>query len=283
MPELPEVTTIVEGLKEKMIGKKITDIFCDHQKMIKQETFESLKKKTQGAKIISVKRRAKYIIIELDNDLSVIIHLRMTGHLLYRPLDKSKYSKAFHDPYNQFVHFSLKLDDNHELAFSDLRKFGTVEIMAILEVKNYFENKEIGPEPLDKSFTYEVFLERINRKKSVIKQVLLDQTIIAGIGNIYADEILFAAGIHPKRKVNQLNGTELKKIYNAIKNILKKAVELRGTSVSDFRDVSGEKGSFGETLNAYRQTGKPCSKCGTKIERIVVGQRGTHFCPKCQV
>jgi len=280
VPELPEVTTIVEGLKEKVIGKKIIDVWCDHQKLVQRSKVKV--QKVKSAKIVNVRRRAKYIIIELDNDLALVIHLRMTGHLLYRPLDKSKYSKALDDPYNQFVHFKLKLDDNHELAFSDLRKFGTVEVMPIPEVKSYFENKEIGPEPLDKSFTYEVFLERINRKKGAIKQVLIDQTVIAGIGNIYADEILFEAGIHPKRKTNQLSGAELKKIYEAIQKILKSAVKYRGTSISDFRDVSGEKGSFEKNLKVYRQTGKPCSKCGTKIERIVVGQRGTHFCPRCQ-
>ncbi|TES97648.1 DNA-formamidopyrimidine glycosylase [Patescibacteria group bacterium] len=280
MPELPEVTTIVEGLRKKVIGKKITDVWCDHQKMIQNSEFGI--QKVIDAKIVDVKRRAKYIIIDLGNGLSMVMHLRMTGHLLYRPLDKSKYSKALDDPYNQFVHFKLKLDDNHELAFSDLRKFGTVEVMSIPKVKNYFENKEIGPEPLDESFTYEVFLGRINRKKGAIKTVLMDQTVIAGIGNIYADEILFEAGIHPKCKVNQLNSAELKKIYEAIRKVLKEAVKLRGTSISDFRDLSGERGSFEKALKVYRQTGKPCSKCGTKIERIVVGQRGTHFCPKCQ-
>ena len=280
MPELPEVTTIVRGLKEKVIGKKIIDVWCDHQKLVQSLKFRV--QSVEGARIMSVDRRAKYIIIELDNNLAMVIHLRMTGHLLYRPLDKSKYSEALHDPRNQFVHFKLRLDNEHELAFSDLRKFGTVEIMPIPEIKSYFEAKKIGPEPLGKSFSYEQFQKQLKGQRRMIKQVLMDQTVIAGIGNIYADEILFEAGIHPKRKINQLSEEELKKIYQAIRKILEKAVELRGTSVSDFRDVLGGKGGFEKTLKVYRQTGKPCPKCGTKIKRIVVGQRSAHYCPRCQ-
>ncbi len=282
MPELPEVETIVRGLRKKIIGKKIVGFWCDHRKI--RQKLKGKKQKFLNTKIVAAKRRAKYIVIELDNNSAIVIHLRMTGHLLYRPLDKKKYDKALKDPYNQYVHFKLKFSNKYELAFSDLRKFGTVEIISKNQLKDFFEAKKLGPEPLKKSFSYEVFKKTVvaHCNARQIKQVLLDQTVLAGIGNIYADEILFDAKIKPTRKTHRLKEAELKKLYTSIKKILTKGIKYRGTSTSDFRDVTGEKGRFQDLIRVYRLTGEPCKKCKTKIKRIVVGQRGTHYCSKCQ-
>jgi formamidopyrimidine-DNA glycosylase len=289
MPELPEVETIVRGLNRTVIKKKITAVFSDWPKMIKQDsprgaagTVQRLKGKVKNAKFKRFWRRAKYVVGELDNSFSLVFHLRMTGHLLYRPQDKKRYSKALLDPYNKYIHFRLTFSNGYELAFSDLRKFGTVELVKTSELEKFFQKKKLGPEPLTKLFTYSILKRILKGQKRPIKQVLMDQSLIAGIGNIYADEILFEAGIKPNRRTNRVTEKERRKIFQAIKKVLTKAVQLRGTSVSDFRDVRGEKGNFQKVLVVYRQTGKKCPKCGSKVKRVKIGQRSAHYCPRCQ-
>jgi len=169
------------------------------------------------------------------------------------------------------------------LALSDLRKFAKAELWKTEELKNSEEIKNLGPEPLSKDFTFEKFKEVLKKKKGKIKQILMYQTVIAGIGNIYSDEILFEAQIHPFRKIPKLSETELKKIYQAMRKILKKAIELKGSSITDFRDIKGKRGSFDKIIKVYRKEGKKCSRCGTIIKRAKIGGRSAHFCPKCQI
>ncbi len=284
MPELPEVETIVKGLNRTVIGKKITGVVSDWPKMIKQITTSKLTERIKNAKFKKFWRRAKNVVGELDNGLSLVFHLRMTGHLLYRPQDPTKYSQALKDPYNKYVHFKLLFSNGFELAFSDLRKFGTVNLVETKGLAGFFRGKKLGPEPLAKGFTFPVFAKILAGQRRRIKQVLMDQSLISGVGNIYGDEILFAARIRPSRKANEITAAEQKKLFRAIKKVLEKAVKYRGTSISDFRDVKGEKGNFQKVLAVYRQTGKPCPrKCGGKITRIKIGQRSAHYCPKCQV
>ncbi len=282
MPELPEVETIVRGLDRTVKGKQITKVFSDWPKMIKKNSVKGLEKKIKGAKFKKFWRRAKNVVSELDNGLSLVFHLRMTGHLLYRPQDPKKYSQALEDSYNKYIHFKLLFSNGFELAFSDLRKFGTVNLVETKGLSDFFRKKKLGPEPLTKEFTYPVFKQILFGQRRAIKQVLMDQSLISGIGNIYGDEILFVAKVRPSRKTNRLSEKERKQIFQAIKKVLQKAVKYRGTSVSDFRDLKGEKGGFQKVLAVYRQTGKKCPKCSGKVERIKIGQRSAHYCPKCQ-
>jgi formamidopyrimidine-DNA glycosylase len=212
----------------------------------------------------------------------------MTGHLLYGKykFEKKKWlpadpKSAFADPFSRFVHLVFVLDNGMHIAFSDMRKFATVTLVDDLE-KHFMK---IGPEPLEEGFTVEVLKERLYKQPNgAIKTVLMNHEVVAGIGNIYSDEILWTAGIHPERQVSKIGDKEFKEIHKWIKTILRKGIDFGGDSMSDYRNPMGEKGSFQHEHNAYRRTGKPCKKKGCKglIKRKVVGQRSAHFCDVCQ-
>jgi len=252
--------------------------------------FKIFQKEVSGQKIISVERRAKNLLIELSDNKTLLIHLKMTGHLLITDENiEIKHNKfvvdpnsPLSDPNNQFIHVVWHLTNNKKMAFSDLRKFGNISILDKEQLQEYL--LRYGPEPLEDDFNYQKFACLLGKKKTGIKKFLMDQTKIAGIGNIYADEILFDAKIHPERDATDFSEEEKKALFDSIKKILKKAVELRGTSVSDFRDTEGKKGAYGDVRLVYRKTGENCpDSCDGKVKRIVVGGRGTHFCPKCQL
>ncbi|MCL4387259.1 MAG: DNA-formamidopyrimidine glycosylase [Patescibacteria group bacterium] len=293
MPELPEVETIKNDLRNLIIGKKIIRVKSLWPKMIQGMTTEELEEKVKNREIVDIRRRAKNLIIELEPrgnlPKHLLLHMKMTGHLIItdekNEIDslgnwKSGPEELLKDVQNRFVRFIFYLSEGKIMAFSDLRKFGYIKLVDDETLEKFLA--EYGPEPLEKDFTFEVFKERLGRKKGPIKKVLMDQATIAGIGNIYADEILFEAKIHPLKKVEDLREGELKKIFDAIKKILALALEKRGTSISDYRDASGQRGSYDLIRNVYRRTGLPCYDCGGKVERISVGGRGTHFCPACQ-
>ncbi len=290
MPELPEVETTVRDLKKNILGRKIEGFWTDFKKNIKRpKKLEEFKKIIIGEKIGNVRRRGKNILIALSGEKILLIHQKLTGHLLYGrwrikhgrwfPLDGG----PLNEPINRFIHLIFKLDNGKMLALSDLRKFAKIELWRKAELENSKEFKNLGPEPLDKNFTFEKFKERLEKKKKgKIKQVLMDQSIIAGIGNIYSDEILWKARIHPFRDISKLSNNELKETYQAMKEILPKAIELGGESFSDFRRITGEQGYFDKERKVYRRTGEKCSRCGTVIKRLKIGGRSAHFCPKCQ-
>ncbi len=290
MPELPEVETIKRDLNKSIKGKKILEIlYCDTKNLIKEPSFKEFEREIKNKEIKEIKRRAKNLLFYLSSDKVLLIHLKLTGHLL---LVDSKYKiknskwtgdnlpEELKDPRNQFIHLSFLLSDGNQLALSDLRKFAAIRLIDKESLANYLS--EYGPEPLEKDFTFEKFKEAIKNRKGPIKKILMDQSVIAGIGNIYSDEILFESGILPARDVKDLSEKELKRIYNSISNVLKKAIKLRGESISDFRDIKGRLGRFDRERFVYRREGKPCKKCGTIIERIKIGGRSAHFCPKCQ-
>ncbi|PIR89978.1 hypothetical protein COU04_00900, partial [bacterium (Candidatus Gribaldobacteria) CG10_big_fil_rev_8_21_14_0_10_33_41] len=212
---------------------------------------------------------------DLSGNLSLLIHQKLTGHLLYGIWEregnswKSKIIGPLEEPINQYIHLIFYLDNDKMLALSDLRKFAKVELWNKNELENSKEFKNLGPDALEISL--KEFKERLRKKKGKIKQILMDQNVIAGIGNIYSDEILFEAKIHPFKETAKLKDKELEKIYQASPKILKKAIELHG-----------EKGGFDKTLRVYQKEGKPCSQCGVKIKRIKLGGRSAHFCPNCQ-
>jgi len=274
MPELPEVETTVRGLKKTIVGKKILDVWTDWPKMFKTVPYSKFKREIKGRKIKDVKRRGKNIIFELSGNYRLHMHLKMSGNLLV-----GKFPNA-NEPY---VHTIFALSGGEQLAFSDIRKFGKIDLFRKKEEEDDLKN--LGPEPLERSFTLKKFKERLkDRPNAKIKAVLLDQRVIAGIGNIYSDEILWGAGIHPERVVKDIEEKYFQKMYQAMKKILEKAMEYRGDSMGTYRDIYGRRGAFQHFHRAYRQTGKPCPKrdCSGIIERIKVGGRSAHFCPKHQ-
>jgi formamidopyrimidine-DNA glycosylase len=290
MPELPEVETIVRELNREVLGRTFLDVWTDFKKMIKKPNFEELKKEIKGKKILNIRRRGKNIIFDLSGNNFLLIHQKLTGHLLLGKwkLEKGKWISEIsgplsNDPMNNFLHLIFWLDDKRQLALSDLRKFAKVELLNKEELEK--ELKSLGPEPLEKDFSFEKFKETLRPaqgKKGKIKQVLMDQEVIAGIGNIYSDEILWQAKIHPFKDVSKLKEEELKEIFSAIKEILKKAIAAKGESISDFRRISGEKGGFDPLRKVYRREGEKCPRCGTIIKKIKIGGRSAHFCPNCQ-
>lgn len=288
MPELPEVQTIVNDLKKKIIGRKIAGVWFDAPKLIKKPKPKELEKQIKGLKIVDIKRRGKNILIYLTNDYLLLIHQKLTGHLLYGKWKiingkiKSLIKGKLEEKVNNYVHFIIYLDNGWQIGLSDLRKFAKIIFGEKKEIENLPDLTNLGSEPLDNSFNVIKFIKLIRLQKRKIKQVLMDQNVIAGIGNIYADEILWQAKAHPFKQANKLSEEELKKIFSAMKQILKKAVKLRGTSISDYRDTTGKSGKYGEIKKIYQREGEPCERCKTLIKRVKIGGRSAHFCPVCQ-
>lgn len=300
MPELPEVQTVVDDLRKKVVGRKITDLWFDWPKMLKdpldqQRNFVAHKhvkvfqKVILGKKILDVRRRAKNILIYLSGDVMMLVHLKMTGHLLVGKwkIDGKKVipiepKEIVDDPYNKYIHVIFSLDNGKMLGFSDLRKFGKILLGTTDQIENLEELRNLGPEPLDPKFAFAEFKKVISAEHRKIKQVLTDPQVIAGIGNIYSDDILWQAKVHPLKPADKISDKDLKAMYNATRSILGKAVKLRGTSFSDFRDTSGKEGYYAGYRLVYQREDEPCSRCRTKIKRLTVGGRSAHYCPKCQ-
>ena len=312
MPELPEVQTTVNFLRNKIIGLKIVDFWADKEKPIRQAGGAAkFKKMVVGAKIKSVWRRAKYIVVDLEGPYTIFIHQKISGHLLYGKwqqltVDNKHLTDRYgqrsdgewiskeggplkNDRKNQYIRLIFFLSNGYQLALSDLRRFGRVILVKDDKLTDVKELKGLGPEPFDLSLLQFKKLFRksfggARDKRGKLKPVLMDQTFVAGIGNIYADEILWEAGLHPLSRVEHLLTYEIEKIYRAMIKILKKAVELRGSSMDDYRLPSGEMGRAQLYHRAYQKTGDKCAKHdGGVIERIKIGQRSAHFCPKHQV
>lgn len=282
MPELPEVQTTVNGLNATVKGRKIVGIWNDYdspyyknKEEIKNPKFYTkFRKLVIGQKILKAERRAKNILIHLSNKHTILIHMKMTGHLLYESYKK--------DPFNSHIRLYFKFDNGKHLYFSDMRKFAKVTIIETDKLGSSIHLAQLGPEPLDPSFKLKAFsLQLLKRPKGKIKPVLMDQTLIAGIGNIYSDEILWRAGVHPTSAVNKIPEKNFKEMFKAMKDLLKKGIDFGGDSMSDYRNIKGEKGKFQEHHRAYQRKGKPCDKKGCKgiIQRMIVGPRSAHFCP----
>lgn len=303
MPELPEVHTTVSGLQTHVVNLTIKDIWSNYNspyfkgsETIKDpEYFKLFKKKVLDQRIIQATRRAKNILIKLENGSTILIHLKMTGHLLYGKYKFDSKNKSdpwspispesLKDPYNRRVRFILSLSNGHFLALSDVRRFAKVTLFESDKHKDeHF--KDFGPEPLEKSFDLNEFVARLKLKpRGKIKQVLMDQNIIAGIGNIYADESLWRAGINPLEKVADIKPAKMKMLFDAVKKTLARGIDFGGDSTSDYRNIHGEKGKFHETHRAYQRKGEKCTKkgCDGMIVRIVIGSRSAHYCNKHQM
>lgn len=303
MPELPEVQTIVDDLNKKVLGRKITGIWLDWPKLInllenrrgvlkliKKPALKDFEKLIKGKKIIKAHRRAKNALINLSDGYMMLVHQKMTGHLLVGKWNivNNKVvaigSKSIAtDPYNRFVHVIFYLNNGNMLALSDMRKFAKIILGKKEDLENLPELKDLGPEPLDKNFKFNDFKVIISKKKGKIKQVLMDPKVIAGIGNIYSDDILWLVKINPFKPANKISEDKLRELFKAIRIILNKAIKLRGSSISDFRDTSGEKGNYGDAMLVYQREGEKCLRNdGGIIIRKKIGGRSTRFCPVCQ-
>ncbi len=287
MPELPEVETTVRDLKKKVLNRTFIDVWTDFKKIIKKPDFEEFKKEIKGKKIEKTQRRGKNILLELSGNKTLLIHQKLTGHLLLgswilsNGYWKSKNPGPLEEKTNLYIHLLFTLDSGQMLALSDLRKFAKVEFLDQEELKE--ELISLGPEPLERNFNFEKFKEVLSQKrKGKIKQVLMDQRILAGIGNIYSDEILWRAQVHPFKIIEKLSDEETRGVYETTKEVLTKAIELGGESISDYRRPSGEKGGFDVLRRVYRREGEPCVRCGTKIKRVKLGGGSAHYCPECQ-
>lgn len=302
MPELPEVQTTVGYLNKKLVGLRFKDVWTDWPKTFRRAGgFENFKKAIKGKKILSVKRRAKFIVIDIEGQFSIFIHQKLSGHLLYGKWKwvkgekgepglaadgKGKWVSALpgaikDDRENGYIRTLWDLSNGWQLGFSDLRRFGAVILVKDNDVSKLPEIRKLGPEPLD--IALKQFRELFHNKKGRIKQVLMDPFFIAGIGNIYADEILWATGIHPLSRAENLTEKDIANIYREMQRILKHAIKLGGSSVDDYRMPSGEKGGYQDIKKAYQREGEKCEKRdGGVIKRIQFGGRSSHFCPKHQ-
>jgi len=275
MPELPEVETIRRDLEQKLVGKKIKDIKILVPHLIKKPSLDRFILNLIGEKIISIGRRGKYLLFSFNLGKILVIHLRMTGQLVYCSPEEEEEKHLC-------CIFALEDDGqiNH-LRYLDIRRFGCFYLLNPDETIKGLTN--LGPEPLGADFTFSYLVEILQNKRGKIKALLLDQTIIAGIGNIYADEILFRSGIHPERTGNSLNKEEIRRIYENTSQVLQEAIERRGTTISDYRDGLGKKGTFQNYLKVYGRSGKKCLQCQSLIKKIKIGGRSSCFCPQCQI
>jgi formamidopyrimidine-DNA glycosylase len=273
MPELPEIETIRQGLEERIVGLTIKEVVFNTPKMLLPDP-ESLISGIKGAKVIQVGRRAKMPLLFLDNGKILVFHLKLNGQLLVRKVSKTK---------DRFVRVSFVFDNGEELRFAEMRKFGWAKLL-----KNEAELEEVtarlGPEPFSKEFNFGYFQEKLSRSRRAIKIVLMDQKEFAGIGNIYATEALFYAGIDPRRPANSLSEDESDRLYQKVLWVLKQGLKYQGTTDRDlaYLQVSGEPGRFQEHLAVYGREGKPCLRCGEPIRKIKISGRGTYFCSQCQ-
>ncbi len=281
MPELPEVQTIITDLNKLLPGLTITGFWSDIP------AFKKIKKEIIGRKIIQVNRRGKNILVRLSENAILLIHQKMTGHMLYgnwemkNKIWKSKTPGPIRDdPQNRFIHLILNLSNGKQLALSDVRKFAKVLVWPADKLNQLKGLAELGPEPVEKSFIFARFKDALKGKRGKIKMTLMNQKVIVGIGNIYSDEILWQAGMHPFKRVEDLNDKELKRIFEAMKKIFRRAIKAAGDSTSDYRRPSGEKGKYQDIQNAYQMTGTKCKKKdGGVIARIKLVGRSAHFCP----
>lgn len=272
MPEMPEVESVVAGIRKHIVNRQITAIEINKGDVIKYPDeahfIEALKQNT----IKAIDRRGKYIILTMANDLLLIIHLRMTGRLLFVPKnqDIDKYS---------CVIFSL--DDGNKFVYADIRRLGTLDVIAQDELPRIKGLYTLGAEPLSKEFTVK-YLQNICKHSGKIKPLLLNQKYIAGLGNIYTDEALAISKIHPARLANSLTAQEIILLHKAINKVIGDGIKDGGTSFRDYRNSQGKKGAHQDHLYAYNRKDKPCKFCGTPIKKIVLNGRGTYFCPNCQ-
>lgn len=295
MPELPEVETIRRSLQPRVPGLSIEEVLFGHrdaQRRILRIGARRLARELRGQTVHDLGRRGKFLVFELDRH-HLIFHLGMTGQLTFRDPDREDAQRFTRHPVtglqrarqhapDRHTHLQIVFHNGAALLYRDIRQFGKVFLLrkGADELKKFFSR--LGLEPFSPGYKLEAFLERFSNRKLRVKSLLLDQRFVAGVGNIYADEALFEAGIHPARKVRSLRRQEKERLFRAIRLVLKRGIHFGGTTLRDFINSNGEEGHHQEELRVYGRAGEPCLTCGATIERIIVSQRSTHFCPRCQ-
>ncbi len=270
MPELPEVETIARELRERLVGRTMTGAEVHWPRTIATPSPAEFERQVVGQTVQAVGRRGKFLLLQFSEGPTLLVHLRMSGQLLLEPRPV---------PLGKHVRVVFTLDDGTTLRFQDQRKFGRMWLVDDPQVVL----SGLGPEPLADDFTPQVLARLIGRRSGMLKPLLLNQSFLAGLGNIYADEVLFRARLHPRRRANSLNEAEVSRLYHAIRQVLGEAITGQGTTFDGmYQRVNGASGSFQDSLLIYGRAGEVCRECGTRIERIALGGRGTHFCPRCQ-
>ncbi len=290
MPEMPEVETIRRTVAARAAGRRVEAVEVRRPKFVEPLTPEEFTERVAGRRITEVDRRGKYLILRLTEDTrnapagEVVIHLKMAGRLLV-----CRAGEVLEPKLEKHTHVVFRLEGGEELRHIDLRHFGRVSwVPGARDRAGYAAHPklkglaELGPEPLSPDFTYDYLRSGLARRKTKVKPLLLDQSFVAGLGNIYADEGLYRARIHPGRRAADLKPAEVRALFEAIQEIIREAIAHRGTTIATYVDGEGKRGEFAAMLLAYGRTGEKCDRCGTPIERIVLGGRSTHFCPKCQ-
>lgn len=287
MPELPEVETVRRGLEKLIVGKQIATVVHDTPKSFPNAESD-VEQFLIGAEVAAVRRRAKVLLIDLHNEYTLLIHLKMTGQLVY--VDDQARFGAGH-PNDSLINklpdkstrVTFTFKDGSNLFFNDQRKFGWVRLMPTVEVPNIDFMQKVGPEPLGDGFTAAAFIVHVRRRaNTTIKAAILDQTVIAGIGNIYADESLWGAKIHPTMLVKNVSDAKLRTLFTEMQYVLLLAIEKGGSTDRNYVDAEGKKGSYIDFARVFRREGKPCPRCGAEIIKTRVAGRGTHVCPGCQ-
>lgn len=269
MPELPEVETYVRDLESLLAGRMVMTTEVRWPSTIAEPDSSLFPQRMRGRCFVSFGRRGKYILLGLDNRETLVVHLRMTGELRVLAADV---------PVDKHTHVLFTLESGGILRYRDIRKFGR---MWLVEDPDAIVGK-LGPEPLSNDFSMDLLAQRLAGRKATIKGLLLNQAVVAGIGNIYADEALFRAQIHPRRAGGDLTKAEISRLWQAVRAVLQAGIDGRGSSLQDYAPPSGGKGIFQEQHQVFRRSGEPCSQCGAAIRRMVLSQRSTHFCPVCQ-
>jgi formamidopyrimidine-DNA glycosylase len=274
MPELPEVETIRAYLEPRLVGRRLERVEIADPRLTRPEPPAAVAAALEGEEIRSVGRRGKYLVVEFASGRHLLIHLRMTGNV-----EHPARGGFDADPYRRAV---VRLDDGSDVAYRDVRRFGTWELLEPGDLDRYFVARRLGREPLESLFTTRALAEAFARRKAPVKAALLDQRAAAGIGNIYADEALWRARVHPLRPAGSLAPEELSALRRGIRDALKTGIARQGATLRDYRDPNGARGRMQEEFRVYGRAGEPCFRCGTPIEKIRAGGRGTWFCPTCQ-
>lgn len=288
MPELPEVETVRRGLEKLIIGKVVKEVAHDTPKSFPNATAD-VKEFLIGVSVTNVSRRAKVLLIDLSSTYTLMIHLKMTGQLVF--VGKERWGAGhpneslIHELPDKSTRVTLEFGDGTHLYFNDQRKFGWMKLLPTIEIPNIDFMKKVGPEPLDADFTWQQFAERFKRRaKTSIKAALLDQTVIAGVGNIYADESLWGAKIHPKRLVGSITDDEFKTLHHELREVMNLAIEKGGSTDKNYVNAEGKRGSYMDFARVFRREGQICPRHpGVEIIKFKAAGRGTHICPVCQV
>jgi formamidopyrimidine-DNA glycosylase len=273
MPELPEVETVRRGLEPRLAGRTIEAADIRDGRLTAPLDPLEVGLELGGERFAGVGRRGKYLLFELDSGRTLVVHLRMTGWFHHRPAGAA-------DPMPEHVRATFALDDGSQLVYRDQRRFGTMRLIEPGDLEEHLRLRA-GPEPLSPDWTPQRLRRDLAGRRAPVKALLLHQGIVAGVGNIYADEALWDARIHPLRPGGALSAAQVKRLHAAVVGALERGIDSRGASIRDYRDVDGERGGMQERFAVYSRTGEPCPRCGTPIRKIRVAQRGTHYCPRC--